>query len=121
MPTASHISRDISRHRGLRRGGSSNLYPGQAGISAPCAEWYAGDDFPHGKYRDRKAGGIGAARHALFSAFDEAKGRIDYLGGHLKKATALYTAEPVHVPVQGGKIGLRYDAAAGIDVWDLEA
>ena len=38
------------------------IYPGQAGIPASCAEWYAGDDFPHGKYRDRKAGGIGAAR-----------------------------------------------------------
>lgn len=48
-------------------------------------------------------------------------GEIDYLGGHLKKATVLYTAELVLVPVQGGKIGLRYDAAAGIDVWDLEA
>lgn len=58
--------------------------------------------------------------HALFSAFDEATGRIDYLGGHLKKATVLYTAEMVLVPVQGGKIGLRYDAAAGIDVWNLE-
>lgn len=55
-----------------------------------------------------------------FSAFDEATGRIDYLGGHLKKAAVLYTAEMVLVPVQGGKIGLRYDAAAGIDAWNLE-
>ena len=59
--------------------------------------------------------------HALFSTFDEATGCIEYLGGHLQKATVLYTVELVLVPVQGGKIGLRYDAATGIDVWDLGA
>ena len=31
-------------------------------ISAATFQGIAGDDFPHGKYRDRKAGGIGAAR-----------------------------------------------------------
>ena len=40
---------------------------------------------------------------------------------NLKKATVLYTAELVLVPVQGGKIGLKQGAATGIDVWDLEA
>ena len=59
--------------------------------------------------------------HALFSFFDGTTNRIDYLGGHLKKATVLYTTELVLVPVQGGKIGLKQDAATGIDVWDLEA
>ena len=68
-----------------------------------------------------KQGNLVQHAHALFSAFDGATGRIDYLGGHLKKATVLYTAELVLVPVQGGNIGLKYDATTGIDVWDLEA
>lgn len=58
--------------------------------------------------------------HALFSAFDETTEHIDYLGGHLKRATVLYTAELLLDPVQGGNIGLKYDAATGIDVWNLE-
>ena len=67
-----------------------------------------------------RPGYLGQHAHALFSVFDVAPGRIHYFGGILKNATVLYTAEMVLVPVQGGKIGLRYDAAAGIDVWNLE-
>ena len=47
-------------------------------------------------------------------------GHIDYLGGHLKRATVLYTAELTLDPVQGGNIWLRYDAVTGIDVWNWE-
>lgn len=67
-----------------------------------------------------KKGELVQHAHALFSAFDEMTGHIDYLGGHLKRATVLYTAELTLDPVQGGNIWLRYDAVTGIDVWNWE-
>ena len=66
-----------------------------------------------------KKGELVQHAHAMLSSFDATANRIDYIGGHLKKAMVLYTAELTLDPVQGGTIGLKFDSLTGIDVWDL--
>ena len=56
--------------------------------------------------------------HAMFSYLDENK-EPKFLGGHLLKATVLYTAEIEIKPVQGGVIRRKQDEATGIIVWKL--
>ena len=66
-----------------------------------------------------KDGQMAEHAHAIFSQFDEATGRMEYLGGHLRRAVVVYTAEMVLDPV-AGVIGQQYDVKVGIDVWNLE-
>ncbi|MBR1733896.1 MAG: DUF296 domain-containing protein [Alphaproteobacteria bacterium] len=56
--------------------------------------------------------------HAMFSFLDS-NGNIALTGGHLIKATILYTAEIVINPVAGGMIRRMKDPITRITVWKL--
>jgi predicted DNA-binding protein with PD1-like motif len=57
--------------------------------------------------------------HGCFAYLDEA-GEHRVIAGHLGYATIGYTGELVIDPVRA-PIGRKFDAAAGITVWDLDA
>lgn len=55
--------------------------------------------------------------HAMFSYLEDDE--VKFIGGHLKKAVILYTAEIVINPVQDRVIRRKQDEITGITVWDL--
>lgn len=57
--------------------------------------------------------------HALFTYVEDGQHRI--LSGHLKSTVVLYTAEIELRPVDGGRIGRKYNPETGTGFWNFEA